>query len=122
MPRKNNRRIPNYCDGVLKLYRLEEDTESDYPKTELVDQDLEIYYNEISVYDRLRFELGQGGKQITMKIRIPQYKQIDSNCYCLIDGIYHQVYNAAHIMTDDTFPETELTLIAPEKNISEAAL
>lgn len=116
MPRKKRERIPCYCDGFFDLFRVEEDTETDFPKMKLVDQNMRIYFNEISVYDRLRFELGQGGKQVTKKIRIPACKQIDSNCYCKIDGIFHQVYNAAHLMTDGTFAETELTLIAPEKN------
>ncbi len=116
MPRKKANRIPSYCDGYLDLFRIEEDTTSDFPKRVMTNLNMRIYFKEVSVYDRLRFELGQGGKQVTKKIRIPQYKEVDSNCFCLIDGIYHQVYNAAHIMTDDTFPETELTLIAPEKN------
>lgn len=116
MPRKRMDRVPSYCDGYLDLYRVEEDTSTDFPRMQLVDQKMQIYFHEISVYDRLRFELGQGGKQVTMKIRIPECRSIDSNCYCKIDGIFHQVYNAAHVMTDGMFPETELTLIAPEKN------
>lgn len=110
-------RVPTYCDGFIELYRIKEDEESDFPKIGLKNQEMKIFFREISVFDRLRFELSQGGKQVTMKIRIPQYKGVDSNCYCKIDGVFHQVYNAAHIMTDGRYPETELTLIATEKKL-----
>ena len=56
-------------------------------------------------------------KEITAKIRIPQYKKIDSRCVCLIEGKQHLVYNAAHITSKEGFPETELTLIRPEREI-----
>lgn len=110
-------RVPTYCDGFFELYRMTEDDSEDFPKVELEDTNMTIFFREISVFDRLRFELSQGGKQVTMKIRIPQYKGVDSNCYCKIDGVFHQVYNAAHIMTDGRYPETELTLIATEKKM-----
>lgn len=108
--------VPMYADGYFDLYRAEEDDSTDFPVEKLVNQKLRVNYREISVFDKLRYELSQGGKEVTLKVRIPQYKKIDSHCFCLIDGIYHEVYNAAHIVNKDGFPETELTLIAPEKN------
>ena len=116
MAKKTRDRLPSYYDGYFDLYKIQEDTTSDFPRKTLVDVNMRVYFNEVAVYDRLRFELGQGGKQITKKIRIPRCTEIDSNSYVKIDGIYHQVYNAAHIVTDGKFQETELTLIAPEKN------
>ena len=62
------------------------------------------------------FQFTRGGKEVTLKVRIPRYEKIDSHCHCLINGIFHEVYNAAHIINKDGWPETELTLVAPEKN------
>lgn len=109
--------LPEYTDGVLHLYRIKNDTSSDYPKEILEDTELDIWYREISVFDRLRYEFDQGGKEITTKIRIPQYKKIDSRCVCLIDERQHLVYNAAHITSKEGFPETEITLVRPEKEL-----
>lgn len=110
--------LPEYTDGCLKLFRIKEDTSKDYPEKYLEDTKLAIWFREISVYDKVKYEFDQGGKEITMKIRIPRYKGIDSKCVCLIDGEQHLVYNATHVKDKYGFTETELTLIRPERRIS----
>lgn len=109
--------IPEYTDGRLGLYRIGEDNSEDYPKEILKDTELEIWFREISVFDRVKYELEQGGREVTMKIRIPRFKDVDSKCVCIIDGRQHLVYNAAHVKDKYGFPETELTLIRPEKEL-----
>lgn len=110
--------LPEYTDGCLQLYSICEDTSQDFPKEILVKKSMgSIWYREISVFDRLRYEFEQSQKEITMKIRIPQYKGIDSRCACLIDGKQHLVYNATHVRDKNGFPETELTLIRPEREL-----
>lgn len=109
--------LPEYTDGCFHLYRIENDDSRDYPVEFLTDGGMDIWFREISVFDRTKYELNQGGKEVTMKIRIPRYKGIDSNCVCLIDGIQHLVYNAAHVLDKNGFPETELTLIRPEREL-----
>lgn len=111
-------RVPEYTSGYFSLYRIEQDKESDFPVDVLKNENMDIWYRENSVYDRTRYELEQGGKEITMKICIPQYKEIDSRCVCIIDGVQHLVYNAAHILSKDGFPETELTLIRPGRELT----
>ena len=110
--------VPEYTDGCFELYKIEHDTTSDFPVDKLKNMDMEIWFREISVFDRVRYEFEQGGKEITMKIRIPRYKGIDSQCVCKIDGVVHLVYNAAHVVDKDGFKETELTLIRPDKELN----
>lgn len=112
--------LPEYTDGAFKPLRIEEDTTTDFPQKKLADTGMLFWYRELSVYDRLRYEFEQGKKEVTMKIRIPQYKGIDSMCACEIDGNIHQVYNATHVRDKNGFPETELTLIRPEKELKRA--
>ncbi len=107
--------IPEYTDGVLHLYKIKNDTTSDYPKEILEDTGLDIWYREIAVFDKLRYEFNQGGKEVTMKIRIPRYRGADSTCMCLIEGAQHLIFNAAHVFDKNGFPETELTLTKPER-------
>ena len=109
--------VPEYTDGYFELYKIEHDTTSDFPVDTLKDMDMEIWFREISVFDRVRYEFEQGGKEITMKLRIPRYKGIDSQCACKIEGVIHLVYNAAHVVDKDGFKETELTLIRPDKEL-----
>lgn len=108
---------PEYTDGKFELYRMKDDMSKDFPEKKLEDQNMEIWYRELSVFDRMRYELGQGGTEVTVKLRIPVYKKIDSKCVCMIDGVQHQVYNATHVKDRFGFPETELTLIRPEKEL-----
>lgn len=112
--------LPEYTDGVMSVYHIEEDPTGDFPVKKLVDANAQFWYRELSVYDRLRYEFEQGQKEVTMKIRIPQYKGIDSTCACEIDGKIHQIYNATHVRDKNGFPETELTLIRPEKELKRA--
>ena len=106
--------IPEYVDGCFHLFRIKNDESKDYPEEYLEDTKMDIWFREISVFDKTKYEFEQGGKEVTMKIRIMQYKGIDSKCVCLIDGRQHLVYNAAHVKDKYGFPETELTLIRPE--------
>lgn len=109
--------LPEYTDGCLRLYRIRNDEKKDYPEEYLEDAQMNIWFREISVFDKIKYEFDQGGKEITMKIRIPQYKNIDSECVCVIDEKQHLVFNAAHVKDKYGFPETELTLVRPEKEL-----
>lgn len=106
--------IPEYVDGCFRLFWIKNDTSKDYPEEYLEDTKMDIWFREISVFDKTKYEFEQGGKEVTMKLRIMQYKGIDSKCVCLIDGRQHLVYNATHVKDKYGFPETELTLIRPE--------
>lgn len=109
--------VPEYTSGYFSLYRIKQEDTTDFPVEKLESAKMDICYREISVFDKTRYELEQGGKEVTMKIRIPQYKEIDSHCVCLIDGVQHLVYNAAHISDKNGFKETELTLIRPGREL-----
>lgn len=108
---------PTYEDGFFDLFRIKTDETKDYPEEHLVNQNIKIWYREMSVFDRIRYEFSQSDIEITAKIRIPMYKSIDSKCVCLIEGRQHSVYNATHVKDKNGFPETELTLIRPGKEL-----
>lgn len=105
--------LPEYTDGVLELYRIEEDTSKDYPEERLRATNERIWYRELSVYDTTRAKLAADSIEVTYKIAIPQYKKINSKYICLIDGEQHEIYNIAHTTTKDGFKESELTLKTP---------
>lgn len=112
-----SRNAPRYNDGLLKLFQCRNKTDTDYPEEYLHDCAMQIAFREEAVFDRLRNDLQQSGKQVTMKVLIPRYKKIDSTYYAEIDSVMHRIYNAAHVVSKDGFPETELTLITPEHAI-----
>ena len=102
--------LPEYTDGCFKLY-------------DIVDRDGErkikarnmrpVWYRDIAVYDRTRITFEQADKEVTMKIRIPKWNGISSDCVCVIDGRQHKVYNKADVLSNQGYPETELTLVNP---------
>ncbi len=110
--------LPEYTDGVLDLYRIIEKKVGDFPDKVLENTNLRIWYRELSVFDKTKYEFDQGGKEVTMKLRIPMYKGIDSNCVCVIHQRQHIVFNATHVKDKNGFPETEITLIRPEKELN----
>ena len=106
--------LPEYTDGLLRIYRIRNDDTGDFPEEYLEDTKMEVWFREISVFDKVKYEFDQGGKEVTMKLRIPQFKGIDSKCVCLIEGRQHLVYNATNVKDKYGFPEAELTLVRPE--------
>lgn len=107
--------IPEYTDGVLKVYRITTDESTDHPEEKLSDQNIKLWYREISVFDKTRYELNKADLEVTMKLRIQKYDGIDSDCICLINGKQHKVYNATHTIDKNRYHETELTLVVPQK-------
>ena len=105
--------MPEYTDGVLELLRIEEDCSQDFPVEKVRSTGVHIWYRELSVFDTTRAKLSADGIEVTMKISIPQYKQVNSKCICVIDGAQHEIYNVTHVTTKDGFKETELTLKTP---------
>lgn len=102
--------LPEYTDGCFNLY-------------DIVDVDDErkirergigpVCYRDIGVYDRTRITFEQADKEVTMKIRIPKWDGISSDCVCVINGQQHKVYNKADVLSNQGYPETELTLVNP---------
>lgn len=105
--------MPEYTDGVLELFQIVEDNTEDYPVEKIKSTGMHIWYRELSVFDTTRARLSAYSIEVTMKISIPQYKKINSKSVCVIDGVQHEVYNAAHVTSKDGYPETELTLKTP---------
>ena len=110
-------KIPEYTSGCFELFKKNQDKVGDYPVEHLISTGYEIWYRELAVFDKTRYQLEQGGKEITMKICIPQCKEIGTEQVCLIDGVQHLVYNAAHLTDKNGNLETELTLIRPGREL-----
>ena len=119
----NAQAMPEYTDGYFTLYDIVDVTEEsapDFPIKKIQErkfggESAPIWFRQLAVYDRTRAVLEQTVKEVTMKIRIPLFKEISSNCVCVIDGVQHKVFNKADVLSRQNIPETELTLIAPEQ-------
>ena len=98
--------------NIDEINKLQSQT-VDAPTEETAAQEPPAENTKGSVFDTTRAKLSADGIEVTMKISIPQYKQINSKCICVIDGAQHEIYNVAHVTTKDGFKETELTLKTP---------
>lgn len=101
--------LPTYNDGKFRLLEIKQ-TEDTYPIEYLHDTGYDIWFEELSISDRLKFEAEERKKKITYKLRIPQTKQINSLCVVKIGSEYHKVYNAYHFTNKDGIKQTDLTL------------
>lgn len=101
--------IPVFNDGRFRLYTIAETTDI-YPKEIPEPTDMYIWYQELSIGDRLKSDLKQQGIEVTTKLRIPQYKGISSKNVVEIDEKLHHVYNAYHFRDTDGVLKTDLTL------------
>jgi len=107
--KQNITSLPTYNDGKFRLFEIKQ-TDSTYPVEYLHDTGNDIWFEELSISDRLRFEAEERKKKITYKLRIPQIKEINSLCVVKIGDEYHKVFNAYHFTNKDGFKQTDLTL------------
>lgn len=107
--KQNITSLPTYNDGKFRLFEIKQ-TDSTYPVEYLHDTGNDIWFEELSISDRLRFEAEERKKKITYKLRIPQIKEINSLCVVKIGNEYHKVFNAYHFTNKDGFKQTDLTL------------
>lgn len=101
--------IPTYLDGYFRLFEIKQ-KDGHFPIEYIEDTEKEIWFQELSITDRLRFEAEERKKDLTIKIRIPQTKEITSLHVLKIGDEYHKVFNAYHFTNKDGFPQTDLTL------------
>lgn len=102
--------IPTYNDGKFELYEIKQKNET-YPEEYIKKvTNKPMWFKELSMSDRLKFDAEQREKKLTMKIRIPQTKEITSLNVLKIGKEYHKVYNAYHFTNNEGFKETDLTL------------
>ena len=103
-------KIPTYNDGCFDLYKIKQ-KDNTYPD-EYIEKaiDKPIWFKELSISDKLRFDAEQRDKKLTIKIRIPQIKEITSMNVLKIGEEYHKVYNTYRFINDQGYKETDLTL------------
>lgn len=107
--KQNITSLPTYNDGKFRLFEIKQ-TETTYPVEYLKDTEKEFWFEELSISDKLRFESEERKRKLSLKIRIPQMKEITSLNVVKIGNEYHKVFNAYHFTNNDGFKQTDLTL------------
>lgn len=107
--KQNITSLPTYNDGCFELFEIQQ-TKDTYPVEYLKKIDIVVWFEELSISDRLRFDAEERKKKITYKLRIPQTKEITSLHVVKINNEYHKVFNAYHFTNKDGFKQTDLTL------------
>ncbi|MGJ1079011.1 hypothetical protein ACR77U_13295 [Enterococcus faecium] len=107
-----------YTDGYFDLYDIESgEDELGTPYERIRKRDTgHVWFRSLAIFDRTRIAFDSADMTVQMKIRIPRWSGISSNCVCVIDGRQYKVYNKADVVTTAGVPETELTLIDPSVN------
>jgi len=108
--------LPEYTDGCFELYDI---TDRDGERVIVRRPIGLVWFRDIGIYDRTRVTFEQADMEVTMKIRIPKWDGINSNCVCMINGNQHKVFNKADVLSKQGYPETELTLISPPMDYTE---
>lgn len=102
--------LPVYNDGYFKLFEIKQTKDKFAVEYLHYTREQPIWFEELSISDRLRFDAEEREKKITYKLRIPQMKEINSLCVVKINDKYHKVFNAYHFTNKDGFKQTDLTL------------
>lgn len=107
--KQNITNLPTYNDGKFELFAIKQ-TEDTYPVEYLKNMKKEVWFEELSISDKLRFDAEERKRKITYKLRIPQMKEITSLHAVKIGDEYHKVFNPYHFTNKDGFKQTDLTL------------
>lgn len=100
--------LPNYHDGVFEIFEIKQ-TQGHYPIDYIETTDIKMPFHLLSISDRQRIEFEQRDNKVTIKVRIPQTKEIGVNHVCKFSDEYHRVYNPYHFTNKDGFKQTDLT-------------
>lgn len=101
--------VPVYIDGVMHIYKIIESDDVITSK-HLEDTGIDLWYEELSISDRLRSQLNAGSVDVQMKIRIPQYRKLNTMCVVKIDDSFYKVYNVYHFTDKEGFQKSDVTL------------
>lgn len=107
--KQNITSLPVYNDGCFKLFKICQ-TKDTYHIEYLTNTSKTVWFEELSISDKLRFEAEDRKRKLTYKIRIPQTKEITSLNVVKIGKEYHKVFNTYHFTNKDGFKQTDLTL------------
>lgn len=107
--KQNITNIPNYLDGFFQLYKINQ-SDNQFPEEYLTNLNIEIWFESISITDKLKYDLSQRNQNIYIKIRIAQVKEIGSLNVVKIGETFYKVYNAYHFTNKDGYPQSDLTL------------
>lgn len=110
--------VPMYNDGIIHIYKIKE-TDDVQSSKYLEDTKIDLWYEELSISDRLRSQLNASNVDIQMKIRIPQYKKLDSMCVVKISNDFYKVYNVYHFADKDGFLQSDVTLVNWDGDVNE---
>lgn len=112
--------IQEFKDGCFKLYEIKQADES-FPTDYLhLITNKPFWFEERSISNSLKFQSESRDVNLTMKIRIPQEKQITSMNVLKIGKEYHKVFNAYHFKNDDGERLTDITLQKYENPVLES--
>ena len=102
--------LPEYKDGCFFLYEIKQ-MDNSYPREYLhLISNSPFWFEERSISNTLKIESDARELKLTMKIRIPQSKQITSMNVLKVGESYHKVYNAFHFTNENGVKQTDLTL------------
>lgn len=111
--------IPEFKDGCFKLYEIRQ-TDEEFPTDYLhLITNKPFWFEEKSISNSLKFQADSREINLTMKIRIPQTKQITSMNVLKIGDEFHKVFNSFHFKNEDGFLLTDLTLQQYENPVLE---
>ena len=79
--------IPSYNDGYFDLYRIEQIGVYPVETLKLIAEG--FAFTELSIGDKLKYELKERNIDVAFKILIPQEKIIDSLCVLLIESKFY---------------------------------
>lgn len=108
--KENITSIPNYIDGQFEIFNIIQ-TNDVFPVEKIVSTGKFMYFEELSITDKLKFSAEERDINLTFKLRIPQTKEISTMNVLKIADSYHKVYNAYHFTNSDGFKQTDLTLV-----------
>ena len=112
----NTSTVPTYFDGYFDVYKIIDD-DGVYPvdKVKLI---VEMFpFELLSFYDRTKFEADARGIELTHKLRIDQFKELNSLHLLKINDEWHKVYNVIHFRNKEGYAQTDITLVKYDRKV-----
>jgi len=101
--------IPIYLDGSFEVFTIKQTTDH-FPIEFLKKENKEIWFEELSISDKLRFDSEQRERELSIKLRIPQTKELTSLNVLKVGNDFHKIFNVYHFKNKEGYGQSDLTL------------
>lgn len=102
-------KIPKYLDGIAEIFEIRQ-TDGVYPEDYILNTKETIYFEQLSITEKMRYEFESRSNKVIDKIRVAQPNDLNPFNVLKIGDQFLKVFNNYKFTNVDGYKQSDLTL------------